>query len=342
MTLPASGPISLSDIRSEFGGSGATSLGDYYKGSSGGNSFIRAKAANNLGNDLAPNVPSSSAISFSQFFGAERAYEYPVTTNTVNQNASTIFGSDYSGSDYKKRISVVGVSVTNTFGSDCILFPTGANGSLEVANSGTISAVGGFGINNESSLTVSYSGGGTITGTGADAFNSTFSGNASAEINFVGGGASASGPDIYHSDYGSTFNCKLTRSGNTFTASWTYNELDYVNQGAGSYDISSIFPLDGSGNLDYTNTSEYLINTTYNYYGRDQRDLAFGSKIISGVRHIWFASGAKTASMTLGSTMTYNQAGGFNVISLTTSNSRRSDIFTFSAGGSTSGSVSGV
>jgi len=347
MSLPLSGPISLADIRAEFGGSGATSLGDYYKGSSGGNSFVRNKASNNFGIDQAPNVPASTSlsISFNQFFGAERAYEFPIgSTSPGTYDASFYFGSDYAGSDYKKRFRLTPFgNVTNPPGGDCFLFPSGANGSLEVDNDGTITAVGGFGINNQSSVTVNYSGSGTISGVGADEFNSTFDGNASAKINFIGGGASASGPDIRHSDYGSSgFNCKLTRSGNTFTVSWTYNELDYVNQGAGSYDISSIFPLTGSGRLDYTDTSEYRINANAGSYGRDTRDIAFGSKIISGVRHIWFASTAKSSVLTLGSTMTYNQASGFSVVSLTTSNSRRSDIFTFSAGGATSGSVSGV
>ena len=41
----------------------------------------------------------------------------------------------------------------------------------------------------------------------------------SAMIPFIGGQGGASAPDIYHSDYGGygSFNCKLTRSGNTFT-----------------------------------------------------------------------------------------------------------------------------
>ena len=34
MTLPSSGPLSLSDIQGEFGGPGSPSLGDYYAGGS--------------------------------------------------------------------------------------------------------------------------------------------------------------------------------------------------------------------------------------------------------------------------------------------------------------------
>ena len=160
-------------------------------------------------------------------------------------------------------------------------------------------------------------------------------------LRWFGGFGGASAPDIYHSDYGGGFNCKLTRSGNTFTASWTYNELDYNNTGAGSYNCSSIFPLDGSGALDTSDTGEYVINTTYNYYGRDQRDLAFGSKILSGQRHFWFAANNKTSTMTLGSTMTYAQSG-WTSYSLSTSNSRRSSILDSLTGGASNGTVTGL
>lgn len=58
MTLPASGPLKLSDIHGEFGGTGP--LSEYYRGG--------ARVP-----DVAPNsgIPTSGAISFSDFYGAQ-------------------------------------------------------------------------------------------------------------------------------------------------------------------------------------------------------------------------------------------------------------------------------
>jgi len=341
MALQASGAISLDDIRTEFiGGSGAVSLLDLYKGAAGGNAPVRDKAANNTATDLSAGIPSAGAIAFDDFYGTERTFQLTISANTSDKNASTIFGDDYTG-NYNKRVVVnSSITVSNTLGTDSILYPSGAGGTLQITNNGTISAVGGYAINNASSVTVGVTNNGTVSGTGADAFNSSFSGNTSAQVNWVGGWGGASGPDMYHSDYGSGFNCKVTRSGNTFTASWTYNELDYANIGAGSTNISSIFPLDGSGNLDYNDTSEYLINTNAGSNGRDTRDLAFGSKIVSGVREIWFGSNNKDSTMTLGGTMSYSNSTGS--VALNTSTSRRSVFFQYSTGGNTNGSVTGV
>jgi len=60
MTLQTSGPISLSDIQAEFGGS-ADGLDSYYRGGP----YV-------LTTDYAPNVPTSGPISLSDFYGAKR------------------------------------------------------------------------------------------------------------------------------------------------------------------------------------------------------------------------------------------------------------------------------
>ena len=59
MTLPTSGPISLTDIQTEFGGN--ASLSEYYKG-----------GAYVLDVDYAPNVPRSGQISINDFYGAAK------------------------------------------------------------------------------------------------------------------------------------------------------------------------------------------------------------------------------------------------------------------------------
>jgi hypothetical protein len=188
---------------------------------------------------------------------------------------------------------------------------------------------------------VSVTNNGTVSATDRDYFNEAFTSTGTARMDFVGGQGGASGPDIYHSDYGGGFNCKLTRAGNTFTASWTYNELDYTNIGPGNYNVSSIFPLDANDDLDYTDTSEYVINANAGSAGRDTRDIAFGSKIIDGKREFWFAANNKNSTMTLGGTMRYQQ-DGYTAVALTTSNSRRSAICSLATGATTFGSVVGV
>lgn len=344
MALPASGTISLEDIRTEFvGGSDEISLLDLYKGSAGGNSIIRDKAANNSATDLSAGIPSSGAIALDDFYSKERTFEHTFSTNATNQSASTIFGDDYSGNYNKRLIVDTGVTISDaTPEGNAITYDSGAGGTLQITNDGTISVAGGFCVDNNSSVTVAVTNNGTVTATDRDYFNTTFDGNGSAKMDFVGGQGGASGPDIRHSDYGSSgFNCKLTRSGNTFTASWTYNELDYSDIGAGSYNVSSIFPLDGSGALDYTDTNEYVINANAGSAGRDTRDIAFGSKIISGKREFWFCANNKDAVLTLGSTMTYYQPG-WQSKSITTSNSRRSSICDFATGATKDGDVTGI
>ncbi len=70
MALQNSGPISLKDIQDEFTGSNPISLGEYYNGKGyviGGN----------------PTIPSSGAISFSNFYGTQRA-QYGATVSVLN------------------------------------------------------------------------------------------------------------------------------------------------------------------------------------------------------------------------------------------------------------------
>lgn len=105
--------------------------------------------------------------------------------------------------------------------------------------------------------------------------------------------------------------------------------------------MSSIFPLDGSGELDYTDTAEYVINANAGSAGRDTRDIAFGSKIISGKREFWFAANNKNSTMTLGGTMSYQQ-DGWTAVSLSTSNSRRSSICNYATGAIKEGDVTGI
>lgn len=75
MALPLSGPISLTDIQLEFGGTNPVSLIEYYKGGV----FV-------LTTDFAPNVPSSGTISLSNFYGARKTTLTTLTFTNAGDN----------------------------------------------------------------------------------------------------------------------------------------------------------------------------------------------------------------------------------------------------------------
>jgi hypothetical protein len=71
MTLPTSGPISLSAIQTEFGGTAPTSLSEYYAGGA----YVPAGTSGTNGP-----VPSSGAISLSNFYGTSKGNTVTVGT----------------------------------------------------------------------------------------------------------------------------------------------------------------------------------------------------------------------------------------------------------------------
>ena len=104
MALPASGnPISFGDLRTEYntGSNTAISMADYYRG--GG--FIRALAGNNTAAKLSANVPTSGTVSLGSFHSQEKGFQKTFSSDDSSQDASTIFGSDYTV-DYPKRIVI--------------------------------------------------------------------------------------------------------------------------------------------------------------------------------------------------------------------------------------------
>ena len=132
--------VSFSDIRTEFGGSGAVSISDYYRGGT----KIRSKAANNTGVNLAANVPTSGAVDFSDYRSTAKGFRYTYTSGATDQNASDLFGDDYNV-DYPKEIVInsgVELGTTNT-AEFALEIDTGASGDITVTNNGTITGAGG-------------------------------------------------------------------------------------------------------------------------------------------------------------------------------------------------------
>jgi hypothetical protein len=75
MTLPTSGPLSLSNIQTEFGGSNPISLSEYYAGGA----YVPAGTSGTNGP-----VPSSGAISISNFYGTSNVAALSVTADDVS------------------------------------------------------------------------------------------------------------------------------------------------------------------------------------------------------------------------------------------------------------------
>lgn len=178
MALTGSGELKFSQMRDEFTGSGQVKFSDLYRGGS----LVRANAGNNSSTNLAANVPTSGEIQISDFYSQARGFRKTFTEGATNQNASTIFGSDF-GVDYPKEIVInagVELGATNTSDEALQINSAGA-GTITITNNGTISGAGG-----------SANG-----GTGGDAFEATTAciliNNGTIRAGGGGGGAGGSG-----------------------------------------------------------------------------------------------------------------------------------------------------
>ena len=134
------GAVSMSDIRTEWGRSGAISMSEMYRGGS----HVRSKAANNTGTNLASTVPESGVIRIDDFRGSAAGFRYTFTATATNQNASDLFGDDYAV-DYRKEIVInsgVELGATST-AEEALEIDSGGAGTIVVTNHGTLSGAGG-------------------------------------------------------------------------------------------------------------------------------------------------------------------------------------------------------
>lgn len=76
MTLQTSGPISLGNLASQFGGSAPHSLGEYYKNGSLAPNLTYSNYNSGLSGYHIPNVPTSGSISLTDFYGANELITY--------------------------------------------------------------------------------------------------------------------------------------------------------------------------------------------------------------------------------------------------------------------------
>ena len=142
MALTGSGTISASDIRAEFvGGSSAVDISSYFRGA---NTNVKANAANNTATNLAAGIPTSGAISFSDFYSQAKGWRKTFSSNSTQQSGTSIFGDDYAV-DYPKEV-VVNSNInlySSASGTPALEFPSGGAGSITVTNSGNIYGQGG-------------------------------------------------------------------------------------------------------------------------------------------------------------------------------------------------------
>lgn len=143
MTIPASGPLMLSTILTEYGVTPNTPrmLSSLYRGGS----VIPDKAANNTTVHLSANVPTSGPMELSDFYGQAVGYKLTISSNGPSE-PHLAFGSDAAHS-WKKIVEVasgvvVGVANSSTNYGFGMVFHAGT-GPFELYNYGEIQGYGG-------------------------------------------------------------------------------------------------------------------------------------------------------------------------------------------------------
>lgn len=229
MTI-GTGTVSMSDIRTEFGVSGAISMSDMYRGGTN----IRQKAANNTGNNLASGVPTSGTISIDNFKGQGKGFRYTYTSGATNQNISALFGSDYSVNYPKEVVINSGVELGATSTSDeALQADTGLSGTLTITNNGTLTGAGGA------------AGGGA----GGDAFEAnvtcTFINNGTLRAGGGGGGAGGTGG-------GGQINSTTTQTGGSYPDyCWYYNSGNNIIRWFWNSNSPTFYYGKGTNNVSY-------------------------------------------------------------------------------------------
>ena len=174
MAIKSSGSLSMTEIVNEFGGSVPHSLSEYYR--NGG-----AVPANNT------NVPTSGAISMSNFYNAVNEIQITISSNTTNYSLSSAFGSNWSSAVPKRLIINSGVTVGSTNGAPAMTINGSMGGTVIVDNSGSIQGTGGAGSS-------SGTGGSGATAVQTDQNgNVTFNNKSGATVYGGGGGGGKGG-----------------------------------------------------------------------------------------------------------------------------------------------------
>ncbi len=135
MALQTSGPISLADIQTEFGGSNPISLSEYY----GGGTYVPAGAN--------PGIATSGAINMNSFYGGVAATVLTISSNVNNYD----IGAQAIAAGGDKSTPVIltinaGVTVGSTSSSTPAMYTGtgwGSGTTINITNNGSIVGVSG-------------------------------------------------------------------------------------------------------------------------------------------------------------------------------------------------------
>jgi Phage tail fibre adhesin Gp38 len=187
MALPSSGPLSFSDIQSEFGGSNPISLSEYYRGGS----YV---TTNNTG------VPTSGQIALNVFRGTVKQFAFTISTNysTPQNLRSLALAAGWNGTDAVLATNNANIS-SNTTGTPALTINGSFPNGLVFVNNGYIVGMGGAGGNygqagnaGGTALTVSsavsITNNGTIAGGGGGGGSSPVFGWGGVDLTTPGGG----------------------------------------------------------------------------------------------------------------------------------------------------------
>ena len=174
MALPSSGTITLAQIAAEFGGSAPHSLSEYYRGGA-------YTTSNNT------NVPTSGAISLSNFHGAQNQVFYAATGGTVTTSGNYKYHTFTGSGTFAIQ------TAANSAGGGIDYVVVAGGGGSSVDNSSGAGAGGYQALASQSKSVASYS---VVIGAGAPAATSYYSNNGNASSAFgtssTGGGGGSS------------------------------------------------------------------------------------------------------------------------------------------------------
>lgn len=145
MALQTSGPISLADIQTEFGGASPTSISEYYKGGT----YVPNTPTN-------ASVPTSGTISIGNFYGAA-AYTADTTPDAFYFTNTTPRDTDRNTITYSNTVTITGINAGTSISI--------SGGEYSINGGGWTSSSGTIYNNNTLQLRVtsSNSSGGTVS-----------------------------------------------------------------------------------------------------------------------------------------------------------------------------------
>ena len=129
MPVPSTGPVAISDLVTEFGGTAPHSMSEYYR-----------NGDNVPGNNTS--VPESGAFGLSNARGAVNEIAIAATSG-ANIDISTLFGANWTSTVPKRLTIGSGVTIGGTGSSAAIIIPSNMAGTLEIDNAGDIIGFGG-------------------------------------------------------------------------------------------------------------------------------------------------------------------------------------------------------